>query len=44
MMLLLQEDGSYHYEEFHCPEGLVFNVAIQGCDWPANVPGCEGGI
>ncbi|XP_046650072.1 chitin-binding domain protein cbd-1-like isoform X2 [Daphnia pulicaria] len=28
---------------FVCPAGLVFNPAIGTCDWPYNVPGCEGG-
>ncbi len=32
--------------EMTCPPGLVFNPAVNPgpvCDWPENVPGCEGG-
>jgi len=34
-------DGNTELVEIHCGEGLAFNPVIQGCDWSANVPGCD---
>ncbi|CAL8097357.1 unnamed protein product [Orchesella dallaii] len=28
---------------FECPDGLFYNPEIEDCDWPFNVPSCEGG-
>jgi len=33
--------NDWHIETFHCGTGTVFNPAINGCDFPYNVPECS---
>jgi len=37
----VKADGTWDAQLEECGAGTVFNPSISGCDFPANVPGCE---